>query len=246
MATTGFRDPDSVYRVIRLVATSPVSWEDAAARAIADATKTISDLRVAQVDRLDSVVRPGQAMEFRVALRVSYRFDRRRVTATGETREVRRYLVVANQTVGGPRLTAAIRERTTAGPCEFHVLVPAAMSRDYAAARRLAAFSVDPTSGYTFGDLAALPQTDEEGQRRAEERLDEQLRLLAQAGVFATGEVGDPDPMAAVAAVLDRASFDEILISTLPAGASRWLRMDLVSRLQRQAAIPVTHVEDKV
>ena len=106
------------------------------------------------------------------------------------------------------------------------MLVPATLSRDYAAARRLA-FSVDPTAGYTFGDLSAVPRTDEEGQRRAQERLDEQLLQLIQAGASPTGEVGDSDPLAAIAAVLARSDFDEILLSTLPASASRWVRMDL-------------------
>jgi GABA permease len=245
MASPPLRDPDSVYRVIQLVATSPDSWEDAAGQAVVEAAKTIPDLRVAQVERMDAVVRPGGAAEYRVKLRVSYRFDRRRlVPGTGETTVVRRYLVVANQTVGGRQLQLAIRQRIEQGGAEFHVLVPATLSKDYAAARRLAAFSVDPTSGYTFGDLGAIPATDEAGWQGAQSRLDEQLQLLREAGAVPTGEVGDPDPLEAVTAVLDRASFDEILVSTLPASKSRWLKMDLVSRLQRRFAVPVTQVTE--
>jgi GABA permease len=242
------RDPDSVYRVVQLVATHPVSWEAAAAEAIDEATKTISDLRVAQVVDLDTLVgENGLASSYRVRLKVSYRIDRRRRSPeTGEVQTVRRYLVVANQTVGGPALTSAIRERLDAGPAEFHVLVPATLSRDYAAARRLATFSVDPTSGYTFGDLAALPQTDAEGQRKAQERLDEQLWQLRAVGADPTGEVGEPEPLDAIAAVLERSSFDEILLSTLAPGISKWLKMDLPSRLERRFGITITHVHETI
>jgi GABA permease len=236
------RDPTSVYRVIQLVGTSSESWEQAASNAIEEAAKSIGDLRVAQVVEIDTAVRDGRVAAYRIRLKVSYRIDRRRVTPTGETQVVRRYLVVANQTAGGPALNEAIRQRIAAGPSEFHVLVPATLSRDYAAARRLA-FSVDPTAGYTFGDLSTVPRTDEEGQRRAQERLDEQLLQLIQAGASPTGEVGDSDPLVAIAAVLARSDFDELLLSTLPASASRWVRMDLPARLGRRYGAKVIHIQ---
>ena len=240
------RDPDSVYQVLQLVAADPHSWEAAASSAIAEAIKTITDLRVAQVVELDTLVGDeGVPVAYRVRLKVSYRIDRRRTSPeTGEVKVVRRYLVVANQTVGGRILGAAIRERIDAGPTEFHVLVPATFSRDYNAARRLAGFSVDPTSGFTFGDFQPLPTSDEEGQRKAQERLDEQLWQLRSAGANPTGEVGDPDPLHAIASVLERSSFDEILLSTLSPGASRWLKMDLPSRIERRFGIAVTHVHE--
>lgn len=236
------RDPSSVYRVVQMVAGHPDSWEAAAAVAVAEATKTIDDLRVAQVVEFDTLVRDSKVAAYRVRLKVSYRIDRRRADGHGTQVEVRRYLVVANQTVGGQALTAAIRQRMQAGPSEFHVLVPATLSKDYAAARRMATFSVDPTSGYAFGDLSAMPRTDDEGQRRAQERLDEQLLQLVQEGVAPTGEVGESDPLIAIGSVLQRASFDEILLSTLPANMSRWLRMDLPSRLERRFSVPVSHI----
>ena len=151
------RDPDSVYRVVQLVGADPASWEMAAATTIAEAAKTIPDLRVAQVVKLEStVLRGGRIAAYRVRLRVSYRIDRRRGVDNGERQVVRRYLLVANQTVGGKALTRAIEERMQAGPSEFHVLVPATLSKDYAAARRLATFSVDPTSGYTFASRSKV------------------------------------------------------------------------------------------
>jgi GABA permease len=239
------RDPDSVYRVVQLVGSDPDSWEAAAEGAIAEATKTITDLRVAQVVELDTALRDGIVVAYRVRLKVSYRVDRRRRSAGGKTEVVRRYLVVANQTVGGEALTEAIKERLAAGPAEFHVLVPATLSRDYAAARRLSTFSVDPTSGYTFGDLGGLPLDDEEGRRRAQERLDEQLLQLIQAGADPSGEVGDADPMTAIAAVLARSVFDEILLSTLPATISRWVGLDLPRRAARRFGPKVTHLEER-
>lgn len=238
------RDPNSVYRVIQMVAGHSESWEEAAAVAVAEATKTIADLRVAQVVEFDTLVRESKVVAYRVRLKVSYRMDRRRSSEQGGEVEVRRYLVVANQTVGGAALTEAIRQRIAAGPSEFHVLVPATLSKDFAAARRLATFSVDPTSGYAFGDLGALPRTDEEGLSQARARLDMQLLQIVEAGATPTGEVGEPDPLVAIASVLERASFDEILLSTLPASVSRWLRMDLPSRLERRFAVPLTAVVD--
>jgi hypothetical protein len=52
------------------------------------------------------------------------------------------------------------------------------------------------------------------------------------------------DPYKAVESVLDR-QFDEIIVATLPQGASRWLRMDLVTRIRRKSKLPVTHVVSK-
>lgn len=243
-ATTATRDPESVYRVIQLVGTSGDSWEDAASVAIAEAAKTIGDLRVAQVVEIDTTVADGAVLHYRIRLKVSYRIDRFRRTTTGAVQVVRRVLVVANQTAGGAALTDVIRTHLEAAPTEFHVLVPATLSRDYVSARRLSTLGVDPLSGYTFGDLTPLTATDEEGLRGAQERLDEQLRMLIDAGVpRPTGEVGDPDPLAAIASVLTRGSFDEIIVSTLPSHLSRWVKLDLPSRVERRFRLPVTHVE---
>ena len=68
---------------------------------------------------------------------------------------------------------------------------------------------------------------------------------LIQAGASPTGEVGDADPISAIAAVLARSDFDEILLSTLPASVSRWLRMDLPARVARRWGAKVVHVADE-
>ena len=238
------RDPDSVYQVIQIVGTDESSWEAATARAIGEAAKSINDLRVAQVVELDTVVGDDGIRAYRVRLKVSFRVDRRRRSAvTGRTEEVRRLLVVVNQTVGGAALTDLVAARAAAGPVEFHVLVPASLSKDFATARRLSTLGVDPVSGYSYADLTPLGAVDEEGLRQARERLGTQLGLLRRIDPSATGEVGDADPMLAVATVLARGDFDEIVVSTLHSSVSRWMRLDLPSRLERRFGLPVTTVE---
>jgi len=242
-APLAVRDPESVYQVIQLVGTDPTSWERAAATAIAEAAKSINDLRVAQVVELDTVVAPDGVRAFRIRLKVSFRVDRRRRSAAGTTEEVRRLLVVVNQTVGGVALQEFVAARAEAGPVEFHVLVPATLSKDYATARRLSTLSTDPMSGYTFTEMTPLDAVDAEGLRLAAERLSTQLSALRTIDPEATGEVGDADPVLAVQTVLARGDFDEIVVSTLHSSMSRWLRLDLPSRLERRFGLPVTTVE---
>jgi flavin-binding protein dodecin len=66
----------SVYKVIELIGTSPDSWEDAAKVAIAQASKSVRDLRVAEVRQLDVTLDDsGQAMVFRAKLDVSFKYE---------------------------------------------------------------------------------------------------------------------------------------------------------------------------
>ncbi len=53
---------------------------------------------------------------------------------------------------------------------------------------------------------------------------------------------GDPSPLAAIEDAVNRRGFDEIILSTLPAHVSRWLKLDLPSKVQ-ELGLPVTHVE---
>ena len=66
-------------------------------------------------------------------------------------------------------------------------------------------------------------------------------RLHAE-GIDAEGEVGQQDPYKAVAEVLERESFDAIIVSTLPSGLSKWLEADLAERIKRRFGLPVTTV----
>ena len=131
---------------------------------------------------------------------------------------MRRYLVVANRTLGGDHLIDALQERIGQGPCTIHVLVPASH-----------------TSSGAFW-------TEGEAMAHAREQLDHAVARFRGLGLEVTGEVGDASPMRAVGDVLLHDTFDEIILSTLPPGPSRWLRQDVVHRLQRGVDVPVTHV----
>ena len=131
---------------------------------------------------------------------------------------MRRVLIVANLTLGGERLWDEVQRRVAEGPCSVHVLVPAAH---------------DPMAG---------SWTEEEARADAAVRLERAMSRLAHLGVDAEGEVGDIRAIDATLDALRTADYDEIIVSTLPPNVSRWLRLDLVSRLRRTVHVPVTHV----
>jgi hypothetical protein len=80
------------------------------------------------------------------------------------------------------------------------------------------------------------------GREGARARLDAALERMREAGLEVEGQVGDPDPLAAVHDLWDPKRFDEIVISTLPTGASRWLQVDLPHRAEKLTGVQVTHV----
>ncbi|HLE29063.1 MAG TPA: dodecin family protein [Anaerolineales bacterium] len=67
--------PESVYKVIELVGTSPESWEKAAAAAVAQAAKSLRDLRVAEVVELDMQLEEGKVASYRVKIKVSFKYE---------------------------------------------------------------------------------------------------------------------------------------------------------------------------
>jgi flavin-binding protein dodecin len=66
---------DSVYKIITLVGTSPVSWEKAAEMAIKTASKTLRDLRIAEIQELDIQLEDGKALAYRAKVRVSFKYQ---------------------------------------------------------------------------------------------------------------------------------------------------------------------------
>jgi hypothetical protein len=77
----------------------------------------------------------------------------------------------------------------------------------------------------------------------ARARLDEALERMRARGLESVdGSVGDPDPVVAVMEVWDPMRFDEVVVSTLPTGSSRWLGLDLPHRLEKLTSVPVRHV----
>ena len=66
---------DSVYRITEIVGTSKKSWEDAAANAVKAASKTLRDLRVAEVVKLDMAVENGKVSAYRARVALSFKYD---------------------------------------------------------------------------------------------------------------------------------------------------------------------------
>lgn len=132
---------------------------------------------------------------------------------------MRSYLIVGNQTLGGPALSAAIAERIAAGgPTHFHVVVPATPVQD----------------GFTWDEDVA--------QAAAQERLDAMLVHLRSLGAEASGEVGHKDPVEAARDAMRGHPVDEVILSTLPSGISRWLGQDAPTRLTAAVPVPVVVV----
>ena len=66
---------DSVYKIITLVGTSTESWEKAAAAAVEQASKTLRDLRIAEVEELDMHIENGKVMAYRAKVRISFKYE---------------------------------------------------------------------------------------------------------------------------------------------------------------------------
>ncbi|MFH2058967.1 MAG: dodecin family protein [Pseudomonadota bacterium] len=66
---------ESVYKIIDLVGSSEKSWEDAATAAITRASKSVRDLRIAEVQKLDIKVEDGKRTAFRINLRLSFKYQ---------------------------------------------------------------------------------------------------------------------------------------------------------------------------
>jgi len=132
--------------------------------------------------------------------------------------EPRRILLVANQTAGGPALKGEIRMRMADGPCAFMLVVPATPPSEHA--------------------------TWEEGEARdiARRRMEKAVTEMRQMGAEITGVVGDASPVLAINDALIEQPCDEIILSTLPPGISRWLKWDLPHRVEQRFRLPVTTV----
>ncbi len=130
-----------------------------------------------------------------------------------------RVLVVANRTATDQILLEAIRRRAARAPVDFHLLVPA-----------------------TPQGLHRVVDPEVAGLEDAERRLQDALPIIAEAaGQPVTGHVGDANPLAAITDALHLQGYDEIILSTLPRRLSRWLRLDLPSKV-RALGLPMLHV----
>jgi hypothetical protein len=130
-----------------------------------------------------------------------------------------RVLLVANRTATANPLVAAVRRRARSGPVSFHLVVPA-----------------------TPQGLHRVVDPEVAGLEAAQQRLEVAVPMLSEvAGQPVTGHVGDANPLAAVQDALNLRGFDEIILSTLPSRISRWMRIDLPSKI-RALGVPVLHV----
>ncbi len=66
---------ESIYKVIELVGASPTSWEDAAKNAVDTASKTLRDLRIAEVAQMDMKIEDGKVTAFRVRVKLSFKYQ---------------------------------------------------------------------------------------------------------------------------------------------------------------------------
>jgi len=130
---------------------------------------------------------------------------------------VTRILVLANETIAGGPLLNRIRERGAEG-ANFYVVVPQAR----------------PKHGNVIYDEAVRDS--------AQVRVDLALAFMRDEGIDGSGEVGDADPYNAALDAVAGHDIDEILVSTLPAATSGWLRRDLPERLREGTRLPVEHV----
>jgi hypothetical protein len=126
-------------------------------------------------------------------------------------------LVLANETIGGKRLLDTVLARK-GEDVHFHVVVP--LTR--------------PKHGNVIYDDAV--------RDGAQVRVDLALAFMRENGIRGTGEVGDADPYNAAKDAIAEHGIDEIIVSTLPAATSGWMRRDLPERLREGTGLPVEHV----
>ncbi len=122
-------------------------------------------------------------------------------------------LAVANRTAASPSFLEALKARATEG--EPHVFI------------------------------FVVPQEGGQGvaARQARARLTQLIDRARAAGLICAGMIGDPDPFTAVMNAVQFFRVDDIVISTLPATRSGWMRADLIERVRRASNKPVEHVE---
>jgi hypothetical protein len=141
-----------------------------------------------------------------------------------------RYLVVANQTIGGEQLTAKLDELISAGSSAFRFLVPVTDS--------------EGTQQWDFPPIDRhIPDAHGIARALAEGRLEHELVRLRRSGIEASGEVVDANPVDRAQELLHEEHFDAVVVSTLPRRLSRWLFRDLPHRIASVSDAPVTHVE---
>jgi len=128
-------------------------------------------------------------------------------------------LIVAHKTTSSKQLLSAVKEQAARESCRFTLLVPA-----------------------TPHGLHRVVDPEDHGRAEARRAIEAALPALqAAAGGSVRTIVGSHDPLAAVEDAINLGRFDAVIISTLPARVSRWLRLDLPHKVAG-LGLPVTHI----
>ena len=141
-----------------------------------------------------------------------------------------RYLIVANQTLGGEQLVARITTLLDNGPTTLRFAVPVTDTEG------TQQWDYPPTDRY-------IPNAHQVATWLAEDRLQRELSRLRGLGVDADGNVVAANPVEHIRELTTKETFDEVIVSTLPRTLSRWVRLDLPHRLARALSVPVSHFE---
>lgn len=134
--------------------------------------------------------------------------------------DVHRVLVVANQTVGGNALLEEIVGHTDGKDSAVYVISPAIPS----------------------STLAHWASDIDEAVSEAEARLEASLGAIRARGLRVEGRVGDADPSLAMEDALRDFPANELIISTLPQGRSKWLEHGVIEKAKAEVPLPLTHV----
>ncbi len=131
-------------------------------------------------------------------------------------------LVVANKTAATPALLDAVRARAAEGPARFTLLVPKSAH-----------------------GLHRVVDPEDSDAGEAEAMLALAIPLIEEAaGTQVEGRVGAPEPLAAIEDAVNTGEYTEIILSTLPATVSRWLKLDLPSKVSG-LGLPLTTITAK-
>ena len=142
------------------------------------------------------------------------------MSETTSDQKQRRILVVANETCGTSALCAEIGRRAADDDAQVLMISPA----------------------LTRTRLEYWTSDVDRANAEVSQRLDRSISSLGELGVRARGEVGDPDPLQAIADALGTFRADEILIYSHPAERANWLERDLVSKMRKRFGLNVEEI----
>jgi GABA permease len=132
---------------------------------------------------------------------------------------LQKILVVANRTCPCPALVDEVAERAARAPSDVLVVAPA----------------LNSWLRHWVSDV-------DEAVSRAHERVEIAVGCLRERGVNARGEVGDANPVLAIADALASFPATEIVIATHPPGRSNWLERGLIEKVRVRFEVPITHL----